>query len=104
MTMKTNYHTHTTRCMHAVGTDEAYVKSALKGGYQVLGFAEHTPWKYRTDYVADMRMLPDQLPGYVESLRALREKYQGQIDIRIGLECEYFPEYMHWLKEQIKLY
>ena len=102
--MKTNYHTHTTRCLHAVGTDEAYVKSALKGGYQVLGFAEHTPWKYRTDYVADMRMLPDQLPDYVKSLRALREKYQGQIDIKIGLECEYFPDYMHWLKEQIKQY
>ena len=102
--MKTNYHTHTTRCLHAVGTDEAYVQSALKGGYQVLGFSEHTPWKYRTDYVADMRMLPDQLPDYVESLQALREKYKGQIDIKIGLECEYFPDYLHWLKEQIKQY
>ena len=102
--MKTNYHTHTTRCLHAVGTDEAYVKSALKGGYQVLGFSDHTPWKYHTNYVADMRMLPDQLPDYVESLRTLREKYRGQIDIKIGLECEYFPEYMHRLKEQVKKY
>ena len=102
--MKTNYHTHTTRCLHAVGTDEAYVKSALKGGYQVLGFSDHTPWKYHTNYVADMRMLPDQLPDYVESLRTLREKDRGQIDIKIGLECEYFPEYMHWLKEQVKKY
>ena len=102
--MKTNYHTHTTRCLHAVGTDEAYIKSALKGGYQVLGFSDHTPWKYRTDYVADMRMLPGELPGYVESLRALREKYHDRIDIKIGLECEYFPDYMHWLKEQIKQY
>ena len=102
--MKRNYHTHTTRCLHATGTDEEYVQSALKGGYDVLGFSEHTPWKYRTDYVADMRMLPDELPGYVESLRALRDKYQDRIQIKIGLECEYFPEYMHWLKEQIKEY
>lgn len=102
--MKTNYHTHTTRCLHATGTDEEYVLSALKGGFEILGFADHTPWKYHTDYVADMRMLPDQLPGYVESLRALREKYKDRIQIKIGLECEYFPEYMHWLKEQIREY
>ena len=102
--MKTNYHTHTTRCMHASGTDEEYVLSAIKGGFQVLGFSDHTPWKYRTDYVADMRMLPEQLPGYVESIRYLRDKYQDRIEIKAGLECEYFPEYLPWLKEQVREY
>ena len=102
--MKTNYHTHTTRCMHAVGSDEEYVLSAIKGGFQILGFSDHTPWKYRTSYVADMRMLPEELPEYIESLQYLREKYRDQIDIKIGLECEYFPEYIPWLKEQIKKY
>ena len=76
--MKTNYHTHTTRCMHATGDDEDYVLSAIKGGYRILGFSDHTPWKYRTDYVADMRMLPEELPGYVESLKTLREKYHDR--------------------------
>ena len=102
--MKTNYHTHTTRCMHAVGSDEEYVLSAIKGGFQILGFSDHTPWKYRTSYVADMRMLPEELPEYIESLQYLREKYRDQIDIKIGLECEHFPEYIPWLKEQIKKY
>ena len=102
--MKTNYHTHTTRCMHAVGSDEEYVLSAIKGGFQILGFSDHTPWKYRTSYVADMRMLPEELPEYIESLQYLREKYREQVDIKIGLECEYFPEYIPWLKEQIKKY
>ena len=73
--------------MHATGDDEDYVLSAIKGGYRILGFSDHTPWKYRTDYVADMRMLPEELPGYVESLKTLREKYHDRIDIRIGLEC-----------------
>ena len=76
--MKTNYHTHTTR-LHATGDDEDYVISAIKGGYRILGFSHHTPWKYRTDYVADMRMLPEELPGYVESLKTLRA---DRIDIR----------------------
>ena len=102
--MKTNYHTHTVRCMHANGSDEDFVLSAIKGGFQLLGFSDHTPWKYRTDYVADMRMLPDELPGYVDSISSLRGKYKDQIGIKIGLECEYFPDYMPWLKEQIKKY
>ena len=51
-----------------------------------------------------MRMLPEELPGYTESLQHLREKYQEQIRIKIGLECEYFPDYIPWLKEQIKQY
>ncbi len=102
--MKTNYHTHTVRCMHATGSDEDFICSAIKGGFKELGFSDHTPWKYRTNYVADMRMLPEELPGYVENLRTLRNKYKDKIKIRIGLECEYFPDYMPWLKEQIKEY
>lgn len=102
--MKTNYHTHTTRCMHAVGDDEDYVRSAIKGGFQELGFSDHGPWKYHTDFVSDIRMLPEDLPEYIESIRALKEKYRNQISIKIGLEYEYFPEYIHWLKEIIKEY
>ena len=76
--MKTNYHTHTTRCMHATGDDEDYVLSAIKGGYRILGFSDHTPWKYRTDYVADMRMLPEELPGYVERVvRRFADDHEG---------------------------
>ncbi len=57
--MKTNYHTHTTRCHHATGSDEEFVLSAIKGGYQEIGFSDHTPWKYHTNYISDIRMLPE---------------------------------------------
>ena len=102
--MKTNYHTHTKRCMHATGNDEEYVRSAIKGGYQELGFSDHTPWKYNSGFVSDIRMLPEELPEYVASLRALRNKYHSQINIKIGLECEYYPNYIPWLKERIEEY
>lgn len=49
-------------------------------------------------------MLPEDLPEYIESIHALKEKYRNQISIKIGLEYEYFPEYIHWLKEIIKEY
>ena len=101
---KTNYHTHTTRCLHAEGSDEAYVQKALEEGFTVLGFSDHSPWQYDSDYVGTMRMPAGDLPGYVASVRALQQKYAGRIELRLGLECEYFPRYIDWLKEQVRLY
>ena len=91
--MKANYHTHTTRCQHADGTDEEYVRAALRGGFQVLGFADHAPWPYRGGFVSGIRMRCEELPEYVGAIRALREKYAGQLTVHIGLEAEYFPRY-----------
>lgn len=97
--MKANYHTHTTRCHHAIGSDEAYVLSAIEAGFDELGFSDHTPWKYDSDFVAHMRMKLAHFPDYKKSILALKEKYKDQISIKLGLEVEYFPQYMPWLKE-----
>lgn len=98
--MKANYHTHTARCGHAEGTDEEYVLAAIAAGYDTLGFSDHVPWPYRTGYTNPrVRMTVDRLPGYVRSVRSLKEKYAGQIRILAGFECEYFPTYMSWLAD-----
>lgn len=97
-----NYHTHTWRCQHAAGTEEQYILRAINAGFTTLGFADHSPWPYKSDFVADMRMHISQYEDYLTTLRALREKYRGRIDIRIGLECEAFPEFYPWLKEQLE--
>lgn len=94
-----NYHTHTSRCHHAIGTEEEYILSAIESGYTELGFSDHTPWKYDSSYVSHMRMKDNELDGYIQTLLALKEKYKNQISIKIGLECEYFPKYMPWLKK-----
>ncbi|MCD7893784.1 MAG: histidinol-phosphatase [Erysipelotrichaceae bacterium] len=99
-----NYHTHTKRCYHAIGNEEDYILNAIKGGYTELGFSDHTPWRYDSSYHATMRMEEDKLLDYVNTLRQLKEKYKGQINIKIGLECEYFPKYMPWLQQTIKDY
>lgn len=97
--MLTNYHSHTPRCLHAKDAEEEYVLQAIRSGYRVLGFADHTPWPYKSDFVACMRMRADELDNYLETLGALREKYRSQIELRIGLECEAFPEFYPWLRE-----
>lgn len=96
---KTNYHMHTKRCMHASGSDEEYVLAAIQGGYEEIGFSDHCPWKYDSDFVAHMRMPLSKFDEYYQSIATLREKYKDQIRIKIGLECEYFPKYMKWLED-----
>ena len=42
--MQENYHTHTYRCRHAIGSEEEYIRKAIDGGLKVLGFSDHTPF------------------------------------------------------------
>lgn len=99
-TMKyTNYHTHTPRCQHARGSEEEYVKAAIGNGYAVMGFADHSPWPYKSDYVSYMRMRLSEFDSYEKTVRALGEKYKEQISVPLGLECEAFPEYYGWLRD-----
>ena len=97
-----NYHTHTKRCQHAIGSEEEYILEAIKGGYTELGFSDHTPWHYDSLFVPFMRMKDTQLDDYVYVLRNLRDKYKDQISIKIGLEVEYFEKYIPWLKQMIE--
>ncbi len=92
-----NYHTHTSRCGHAVGTDEEYVLAAIKAGYKVLGFSDHAPYR---DYPAPKaHMNFDQLEDYIQSVEYLKEKYRDQIEIHLGLETEYYPYVLEEKKE-----
>lgn len=86
-----NIHTHTIRCGHATGTEEEYVLSAIAAGFQVLGFSDHAPHPFPTDYRSKVRMTMEQLPEYVEVVQGLQKKYAGQIQIPLGLEAEYYP-------------
>ena len=80
-----NYHTHTYRCKHAIGKEEDYIKNAIKAGYTELGFSDHAPWHYESSFHPTMRMEEDEIEGYVQTIRALKEKYEDQISIKIGL-------------------
>lgn len=91
--MIANYHTHTPRCHHAVGTEEEYVRCAIAAGLQILGFADHTPYPFPEGFVSSFRMLPHALPGYADSVRAMGAKYADAINIRLGVEAEFYPKY-----------
>lgn len=97
--MFANYHTHTTRCNHATGSDRDYVLSAIQSGVQILGFSDHAPFPHR----AFVGMKPQELPEYVASISALRKEFKDALQMHIGLELEYdpkhFPRQLDFLKD-----
>ena len=99
---KVNFHTHTDRCGHAIGTAEEYVLSAIDAGFQILGFADHTPWPYHSAYHSRMRMPLQDLEPYIREIRSLQALYREKISVRLGLECECFPRYLPWLQEMVQ--
>ena len=101
--MIANYHTHTTRCRHAKGSEEDYVRCAIESGKQILGFSDHTPYPFPEGYYSHMRMFPDQLTDYIETVQKMRKQYASQIQIHLGLEVEYYPAHfgdlMQWIRD-----
>lgn len=90
--MKANYHTHTYRCHHARNCEWEYVENAIAGGLEILGFSDHAPYPYPEGYQSGIRMKPEQLAGYIETVQMLARRYADQIEIHCGLEAEYFPD------------
>ena len=91
MTQKTNYHTHTPLCRHALGNDiSEYAKAAYDAGLSILGFSDHAPFK---DHDLGYRMEYQELPLYFEQVDCLKQQYQGLMQIKKGLEIEYLPYY-----------
>lgn len=102
--MTANYHTHTTRCQHAVGTEKEYVEEAIKGGLKVLGFSDHVPYPFPSGYISHIRMRVDETKDYVSVTEKLREEYKNQITILTGYETEYFPKYFDACMENLNTF
>ncbi len=90
--LKSNYHTHTKRCGHAIGEDEDYVVGAIELGLTELGFSDHVPFKGL--HFPGMRQDYEMLDDYVGSIMSLSEKYGDKINLHVGFEAEYAEEYL----------
>ena len=89
--MDYNYHTHTSRCGHATGSDEEYVKRAIEAEIKHLDFSDHIPFIFPDGHEDNWRVPMDKAEEYVKSIRHLAEKYRDKVDIIIGFEMEYYP-------------
>lgn len=91
------FHVHTYRCKHAEEIpDEAYVLKAIELEADSITFTDHAPFPHNQ---FRGRMLYDELPEYVASVKSLHEKYRDQIDVKCGLEIEYLPSFKEFYRE-----
>lgn len=102
--MLANYHTHTPRCNHAVGSEREYIERAIACGFSILGFSDHTPQPYPEGFVSNIRMGMDEIENYTDTLLALREEYKDKIKILIGYEVEYTHKYFDKLMSELRKY
>lgn len=102
--MLANYHTHTFRCKHAYGEDREYVESAIHAGMKVLGFSDHCPWVFGDEHISGIRMIPEKLDDYFDSMQKLKQEYASEITIYAGFEAEYIPELMEGQTNLLKDY
>lgn len=102
--MRANYHTHTTRCRHAEGTEREYIETAIQSGIKVLGFSDHAPFPFGDEYSAYIRMGMHELEEYVTTILDLKKEYQKDIQIHLGLEVEYYEEFFDEMYREIEQY
>lgn len=91
-------HAHTVLCRHAVGSADAYCERAIRVGLSGIVFAEHNPMP--ADYSHQERLQPELLSSYVAFVQRVRHAFAGALDVRLGIECDYLPEYEEFLAEQ----
>ena len=98
--MKIDYtfHSHTFRCGHASGDIEDYNSLAVKNGYKLYGVSDHVflPGISEPLTRGDYSVFGE----YVEVFNKVKNKYQNQIEMYLGFECEYsdyFLDYYHSL-------
>jgi histidinol-phosphatase (PHP family) len=90
-------HCHTTLCKHAFGTPDEYAAVALKRNFKGITFTCHSPLP--DGFSSNVRMAPEQFETYVKMIGATRERFAGKLDVRLGMESDYYPGVEPWLEK-----
>lgn len=87
-----NYHTHTKLCGHAEGEMREYIEKTIEAGINKLGFSDHNPSALGRDNPKIAMTMHQFFEEYLPELRRLREEYANRINMKIGLEVEYYGD------------
>ena len=90
-------HCHTPLCKHAFGEPEEYAAVALARGFKGITFTCHSPLP--DGFSANVRMAPGQFDDYIGMIAATREAFAGRLDVRLGLESDFYPGVEPWLEK-----
>lgn len=92
-------HSHTPLCNHAEGEPGEYAAVAEQRGLKGLIVTCHNPMPDRFSH--HVRMREDQFDEYVAMVAKASEEWAGRVDVRLGLEADYFEGFEGYLEKQI---
>lgn len=92
-------HSHTPLCMHAIGTPSEYASVAEQRGLRGLIVTCHNPMP--NGFSARVRMREDQFDEYCSLVDQARQNWEGRVDVRLGLEADFFPGHEAYLEKQL---
>ncbi len=84
-------HLHTTLCKHATGDLWEYCERAIRRGLAGITVTCHCPMP--DGHSPHVRMAPEEFDAYLAMVAQARDAYADRLDVRLGLECDYFPGY-----------
>ena len=90
-------HCHTPLCKHAFGEPDEYAAVALARGFKGITFTCHCPLP--DGFSANVRMAPEQFDDYIAMIAATRENFAGRLDVRLGIESDFYPGVEPWLEK-----
>jgi histidinol-phosphatase (PHP family) len=90
-------HMHTPLCKHALGEPEEYARAGVAAGLSGIIFTCHNPAP--EGFSPYVRMGIDEFDRYVAIVDRARAAFAGQIEVRLGLESDFFPGHEPWLEK-----
>jgi histidinol-phosphatase (PHP family) len=92
-------HMHTSLCHHARGTMEEYVQAGIRRGLKRIIFLEHL--EVGIDYFETTWLTDRDFELYFQEGKRLQNKYQGGIEIGLGVEVGYNPHKVDEIRTRI---
>lgn len=83
--IKQDLHTHSV-FSDGNNTIEEIVKSAIALNLDTIGISDHSYTEFDTSYCIKKEMIPD----YLSEINSLKNKYKGIIDVKCGIEQDYY--------------
>lgn len=95
--VKWDGHSHTNFCKHGHPDElERYLDRAVELKFERYSVTEHPPLPDRLiddeRLMAELAMSFAELPAYFQYVREYKKRYEGRLDIAIGLELDYLHE------------
>jgi histidinol-phosphatase (PHP family) len=90
-------HCHTPLCKHAIGLPSEYAAVAEQRGLKGLIVTCHAPLP--DGLGLEHRMAPEEFDTYVDLVAQARAEFAGRVDVRLGLESDFFPGVEAWAEK-----